>query len=224
MWVSSLLWDLVHGKLEQRRRAKWRPGICGQKGCSIFLVEEDFLSSNSTLLTIPSRGFSCPPHSLSTGQAMCHSPPSQVTLWCLRSTVPTSPLFGIPNILPSDYFPYSLRSYLTHIRIQYLYVFSSNVFSISMETSLVHLAAISHSFIRIPSSSIRLALIKALFCVFCYKAIILFRVFVVLITACLERQGVWRIKGNEMCALKGMAIRMLLALSSPASPSASTII
>lgn len=161
--MSSFLWDLVHRKLEQRRRAKWRPGICGQKGCSIFLVEEDFLSSNSTILTIPPRGFSCPPHSVSTGQAMCHSPPSQVTLWCLRSTAPTSPLFGIPNILLSDYFPYSLKSYLTQIRIQYLYVFSSNVFSISMETSLVYLAAISHSFIRIPSSSIRLALIKGSF-------------------------------------------------------------
>lgn len=137
---------------------------------------------------MPSWGFSCPPHSFFTGLAMCHASPAQVTLWCLRRTVPISPFFGVPAILPSDNFLYSLKSCLT-------YAASSNVFSFSVETSLVPLAAISCPFIRIPPSSIQLSFMEGSF--LCALLLSKHIIWVLINYAILEEAGGVRVKGNE---------------------------
>lgn len=162
---------------EQRERAKKKLGIKQWKSCTICPVEDNFVISSLMFESLPFQGYSCPPHLLLLAWPHTLSALLQVTSECLGNI---AYVFGIPHILHSDSFLYRLN------RV-YPCVASPSTFSISLKTSLMHLAIISSSFIRVPSSSSQLSFNECwlfLFplCFF-YSANILLRVFMVLISA-----------------------------------------
>lgn len=142
------------------------PGIWGEQSCNTVWLKitcyQQLNTQDAPLMRILSLPFYWPGHAqfLSFTGSLSH----RIPLGCLGNTR-VSPFSGIFNILPSNYFLFSLT-------ILFVYITSSNAFRISAKTSLVHLAAVSCSSTRIPSSSSQLSSLNVVFLFFSLCSVI----------------------------------------------------